>query len=125
MLSAWFYASRQITLTTSETDRQILHLTHLWALTYTYLHTYLQTYPSEAFLVRYEDLHKAETYESLARFLDTTALFDHASHVGTVKDASVKDDATAAFLRQRISILRPRIDRITRETCLTFGYVDR
>lgn len=32
---------------------------------------------------------------------------DYASHVGTVKDASVKDDETAAFLRERIRGLRP------------------
>jgi hypothetical protein len=125
MLSAWLYVrTRYFTLNTYDTDRQILYLSNLWAQTYTYLHTYLHAYPNEAFLVRYEDMNKAETYTSLARFLGTHQPFDYQSHVGTVKDASVKDDDTADFLRKRIAHLRPRIDLITRQTRRAYGYGD-
>ena len=123
MLSAWSYArTRDFTLSASEIDRQILHLSKLWAQTYTYFHTYLHAYPSEAVLLRYENLRRPETYQSLRQFLDTAAPFDYASHVGVVKDASVKDDETAAFLRERLRVLRPRIDLITSQTRLALGY---
>lgn len=123
MLSAWSYgSSRRVTASAAETDRQILRLSSLWAQTYSYFHTYLHAYPSAALLVRYENLQKPETYAALARFLDTTAPFDYASHLAMVKDASVKDDEAAAFLRERISLLRPRIDLITSQTRLAFGY---
>jgi len=125
MLSAWFYVrTSRYSLIVAQADRQILRLAHLWARTYTYFHTYLHAYPSEATLVRYENLHQPETYELLAHFLDTAAPFDYAPHVAMLKDAAVKDDETAAFIRERINVMRPRIDGVMRQTRLAFGYRD-
>jgi len=126
MLSAWRYVERmsQSALDRLDIDKQIISLTRLWARSYAHLFRFLSAYPSESLLIRFEDLHNPITYESLSQFLETST-FDYASHLSIVKNAAIKSDETATYLRERITCLKPLIDRITRETRISFDYLEK
>lgn len=122
MLSRWIFADdRDGNMSLDELDLRILAAARNWSAQYLHLLSVTQAHAPNCLQLRYEDLGSAKTYQKLSKFLETSA-FDHRSHVGRVKDASNKTDATAILIRRRMETLQPQIAAATGDMRAAYGY---
>lgn len=122
MLSHWVFTGRRHgNIQPDELDQQILAVADSWNAQYLCLHSLAQTYAPNCLSLHYEDLGDSNTYQKLAKFLETSS-FDYRSQIGRVKDTSNKTDATAVLIRRRMDFLKPQITAATCEMRKAYGY---
>ncbi|HTR39452.1 MAG TPA: sulfotransferase [Bryobacteraceae bacterium] len=120
MIAHWVLVEPGVSLGAAELDEQILSRTVTWTEQYMQLGAFSGAHASRCTSVQYEELHRRETYAALADFLESSS-FDYRAHLHRVHGAANKTGAAVGLLRERIELLRPRVEEIARPALLRFG----
>jgi hypothetical protein len=119
MLSRWAFSEvAPETIDDADVDCRIASAAQSWNWQYSALHRFAR---GQCMVLRYEDLGSAGTYRTLATFLDA-APFHFKRELAKVKDRADKSGPAAIRIRERMLVLEPLIEDLTREMSAIYGY---
>jgi len=124
MIAHWVLTPPAEALSAAQLDEEILSRSTSWNGQYLQLSLFAEAHARQCTSIRYEELDRPATYEGLAEFLEASR-FDYRTHLERVHGAANKAGDAVARLRERMELLRPRVEEITRPAALRYGYAGR